>query len=84
MRTSVDIVNPMDMNMFLKSMDLIKRLTTNWAIIGKHLCCMDFQVTGQSRIAKETFATFWARQWFTFIRAMDSHMFLKKKKILDL
>ena len=42
MRTSINIVCPMHMNVFFKSRDLIKRSATNRTIVGKNLGSMDF------------------------------------------
>ena len=48
--TGVDIIDSVHMYMFLEGMDLLERFAAYWTIIGKHLCCMDLQMTGQGRI----------------------------------
>ena len=42
--TGVDIIDSVHMYMFLEGMDLLERLVAYWAIIRKHLCCMDLEI----------------------------------------
>ena len=42
--TGVDIIDSVHMYMFLEGMDLLERFVAYWAIIRKHLCCMDLEI----------------------------------------
>lgn len=44
MGTSVDVIDPVNMNMLLERMDLLKRLVANGTIIGKEGRGMNFHM----------------------------------------
>ena len=48
MGTGVDVIYPMDVDVFLQSVDLIKRLSAYGTIIRKIFNSMDLQMAGQS------------------------------------
>ena len=48
MRTGVDVIYPMDVDVFLQSVDLIKGLAAYGTIIRKIFNSMDLQMAGQS------------------------------------
>ena len=51
MRTSVHIIDPVDVNVFLERMNLVEWLAANGTIVRKHFRGVDFQMASQCRIA---------------------------------